>query len=169
MWGHWHLVIHGDVAAWLTAVGTLALAGAACWALQQLGEARRDRHIQVLSDFGRRWDDPTLEEAREKQGQYNSNELADAVVEWLKKPTSHPDMFILLRVPNYFEDLAIMVQLAGLDIEPVSKAFGTRALRSWAYWGEAIREMRDKDAPASYVEFQQLVQALEESLAAAGA
>jgi hypothetical protein len=67
----------GDFALWLTALATLALIAAtallaaAAWralaqlrvALDQLEEVKRDRHVQVLAEMGRRWEGDEMTQA----------------------------------------------------------------------------------------------------------
>jgi hypothetical protein len=61
---------------------------------------------------------------------------------WLADPTKRSAVPILLRIPNYFEDLAIMVEEGHLDLEFVAKGFSALALWEWDYWKEAISLMR---------------------------
>ena len=162
VWVHhlYHWLKHSHWAAlWLTGVATAVLAAGVLLAWSQLKDSRRDRHIQILSDFGRRWDSERLVEARTKQATRDSQELADEVGRWLKKATDAPEVRTLLRVPNFFEDLAIMVDLGELKIKFVAKAFKATAEREWAYWKDAIAAMRT-DSPESYKQFQALVEKL---------
>lgn len=175
----YHITIHGDVATWLIAVGTLLLAGVtgvlalAAWralgqlrvafrqlelTVEQLAQAKRDRHINILSDFGHRWDEQRILEAREKQRNYTNIQLAEAVKQWAEGGKAG-DIPILLRVPNFFEDLALMVELGELEKPFVARSFKTMARREWAYWELAVTELREHD-PDAYVEFQQLVKDL---------
>lgn len=146
---------------WLTAIATCVLAAGVFLAWLQLVEARKQRQIQVLSDFGQRWDSERLVEARDKQAGYDSTDLAERVAEWLLAPADAPDVRTLLRVPNFFEDLAIMVDLGELKIDYVAKAFKASAEREWAYWHDAISAMQN-DTPASYSQFEALVNRLAE-------
>ena len=59
------------------AMVTAAVAGAAIYALRQLAEVRVDRDVQVLADFGRRWDEALLTEARELDLEYTRDELME--------------------------------------------------------------------------------------------
>ncbi|HEX3254630.1 MAG TPA: DUF4760 domain-containing protein [Gaiellaceae bacterium] len=156
-------------AAQLAAIGTLVTAAAAVagaiaayLALGQLEETRRDRHVQVIADLGRRWDDAQLAAARKKQLAYASVPLSAKVEQWLRHPdTDSEAMLLLLRVPNFFEDLAVMVESGSLDLRLVSKAFKSPALRQWQYWEPSIRVIRDHEDPDSYAQFENLVRQLE--------
>lgn len=141
-----------------TAVAALGFVGTAVgvwFAWDLLKETRRDRHIQVLSDFGRRWDEPEIAEARRKQRKYDSDTLAEEVDKWFHSTAEGSDVPILLRVPNYFEDLAIMVECGRLELAFVARAMRTNTLREWAYWEKAITKIR-ADSAESYVEFEKL-------------
>jgi hypothetical protein len=138
----------------------LVVGAVAAWfAFDQVKETRRDRHIQVLSEFGRRWDEDLLSEARSKQREYDDVELAGEVRKWIRDPSAAADVPILLRVPNYFEDLAIMVECGRLEREYVARSFSMLAVREWEYWERAVNEMRI-DAPDAYTEFEGLARAL---------
>src|SRR5881275_3234816 len=114
------MTIGADVASWITAGSTLALAIGASWALASLRETRRDRHVQVLTDYGRRWDSEEITEARQKQLQCGDDvALAELATKWLNDPSSAPDFYVLLRVPNFFEDLAVISKGGRLDMRLV--------------------------------------------------
>jgi hypothetical protein len=148
------------VASAVGAVGIIVAAVGAWLAFNQIKETRRDRDIQVLSDFGRRWDEERLTEARTKLLSYTSSDLAAEVEKWFtppREPTS--EVPILLRVPSFFEDLAIMVECGRLELKFVSKSFRGIAIREWEYWSDAIDKMRQYE-PSSYVEFEKMVRQL---------
>jgi hypothetical protein len=176
--GRFVLIAAGGVAAnephWadiITAFGSLlagaglVVAGIGAWfAVKQLDETRRDREIQLIAELGRRWDDDRMAEARDKQLEYTSEELCEEVVRWLEDPKSRDSqlLLLLLRVPNFFEDLAVMVESGGLDIKLVDKAFRALVLTQWSYWEQAIVRTRELREPEAYVEFEKLKRQLEE-------
>ena len=146
----------------VTACGAVAAAVAAHLALGQLDETRRDRHVQVIADLGRRWDDAQLAAARKKQLGYPSVPLSRKVEQWLAHPdTDSEAMLLLLRVPNFFEDLAVMVESGSLDLRLVGKVFKGIALAHWQYWEPSIRIIRDYREPDAYAQFETLVRQLQ--------
>jgi hypothetical protein len=146
----------------VTACGAVAAAVAAHLALGQLDETRRDRHVQVIADLGRRWDGPELAAARRKQLEYLSVPLSRKVEQWLGHPdTDSEAMLLLLRVPNFFEDLAVMVESGSLDLRLVGKVFKSIAVMHWRYWEPSIRVIRDRHGPRAYAQFETLVRQLE--------
>jgi hypothetical protein len=144
----------------VAAVGIVVAAVGAWLAFNQLRETRRDRHIQVLTEYGRRWDDDRIAEARLEVQRFTSLELADEVVKWLTPPREeHSPMPILLRIPNFFEDLAIMVECGRLQIGLVARSWLPAAVREWEYWSDAVEKMREYE-PTAYVEFEKMVRDL---------
>jgi hypothetical protein len=107
-------------------IATTALAIAAIRALgqlrvavEQLDVVRRDRHVEVFSDLGRRWEGPEMTEALALEDDYTGEELAKFFVRAPIAPSANPfreyrrkaearARIVLLRVPNYFED-AMMI------------------------------------------------------------
>jgi hypothetical protein len=156
------------------AVITFGLAIAAILALRQLGfavqdleEVKRDRHVQVFADLGRRWDGPEMVEALRQERLYNVEQLRKLFArayappsrnrfkEWLAKRAASKTV-VLLRIPNFFENLSLIVRAGSLDIKLVSQDYGTVANDSWEKWKPAIMELRETDKQ-SYAEFQWLV------------
>ena len=149
------------IATAVAAVFAIFAAVGAWFAFDQVKESRRDRHVGVLSEFGRRWDGEQLTTAREKLLSYSSEDLVAAVDEWLTLPIEEEpsDVPMLLRVPNFFEDLAIMVDLGRLELKYVAKSFKASALTEWPYWEPVVTRMRERD-PEAYTEWETLVQQL---------
>ena len=145
----------------VAALGFVAAAVAAWLAYDTIKETRKDRHIQLLMDYGSRWDDERLFEAREKRSKIEGPALVEAVGKYLRDPGKRSVVPVLLRIPNYFEDLAIMVWYGKLDPEFVAKSFSGLALAEWDYWKEAILLMRiELGDEQAYVEFEKLVDEL---------
>jgi hypothetical protein len=161
MWD-WHLVIHGEVANWLVAGGTIALALAALWALRAVGEARRDRHVQILVAMGRRWEAAEITEALQNSRDYTPNELALLVEASRTGPKGDPKravaekkLIVLMRVPNYFEDAGLMSRVARMEDDLIDDYWGGVAIDEWSTWEPAIRKIQEKDKRA-YEEFERL-------------
>jgi Domain of unknown function (DUF4760) len=161
----WALIVTSsgpDWAAKLTAFGTFAIAGGLIFTGIQIKETRRDRHIQVLSDFGRRWDEADLREARQLRTKYGSSKDVAALVEpWLNREEAGADLAQLLVIPNYFEDLALMVECGKLRPQLVAKAMRSVTLDEWDFWEPAITRIRVKDDSA-YTEFEALAKLMRE-------
>jgi hypothetical protein len=137
------------------AAGFIAAAVGAFVAYDQLKETRRDRFLQVIMEFGRRWDDVRLSRARQALLPYTPSTLADHIRKCLQK-ASGTNLYVILRVPNFYEDLA-MVADSGLDLKTVAKHFGPDLITEWAFWEESITEVLQKVDPDAYCEFAALV------------
>src|SRR5438132_13803022 len=103
-----------------TVTGVLAIAAIRALrqlevAVEQLDEVKRDRHVQVFSDLGRRWESLEMSEALEREKDYRPADLVALFERAGRKPTRNPfkegqrrraakETVVLLRVPNYFED-----------------------------------------------------------------
>ena len=149
----------------LTAIGTVVIAGgvliaaAGAWlAWNQLRETRRDRASELISNFGARWDEPRLFNARAKRRELGRDGVLEAVRAWLAD-RSDPESPVpeILQVPNYFEDLAIMAEFGSYDLRLVAKGFSGLAFWEWDYWAESIEEIRQNLDAQAYVEFERLV------------
>jgi hypothetical protein len=147
----------------VTAVGS-ALAGAtllvaaatARLVLQQVGETQRDRHLQWVTEVSRRWDDDKLVGGRIAASRYTRTELAHKVERWLTNPGEDmAEMSMLLRIPNYFEDVALMVQAGNVDADLVWRTLRGPIEAAWDYWEPSIERLREDD-PDSYTQFEWL-------------
>jgi hypothetical protein len=58
-------------------VGVASLLLAAAYGLYQLREARKDRHVEVIADIGRRWDSDDLIKARKDAARFSDVQLAE--------------------------------------------------------------------------------------------
>jgi hypothetical protein len=150
-----------DTPVWWLFGATATLALFAFLALRQVREIARDRHIQVISEFGLRWDEPRLWRARQKQIQIPNDEVADMVRRWYtERDPEAADVPLLLRVPNFFEDLALMVEIGNLEIPSIGLWMGDVILKMWEYWQPSIVWLQLQVAPTSYVRFAWLVREL---------
>lgn len=159
-------VIVTAIATVIAAVGSLVAAGGVVAAflsvrtgLDQIAEARRDRHVQVLGGLAERWAGPRLEESRNLMIEHGSEGIATLIKAYFEEPGKKPEVETLLRVPNFYEDVAILVDSGGLEFDLVWRAFAGPALGCWRYWEGGIRLIQSKDAGA-YAEYERLVNTL---------
>jgi hypothetical protein len=170
------------VALWLTAFATLALvavtgvlAGAA-WralaqlevAIDQLEEVKRDRHVQVLDEMGRRWEGREMTEALQMAVDFTPEGLVRLFERAARPRSRNPmrerrtrrarrDTIILLRVPNYFEDAAMIARAGSLEGRLMKEMFGGVAKDEWSLWKPAIKKIQETDELA-YVEFERMAE-----------
>lgn len=156
---------------------TLGLVIAGFRALRQLEFARealeagkKDRHVQVFFDMGHRWDGPEMVESLQEERLYDSRQLEKLFAKAYAPRSRNPfkehaarrastKTVTLLRVPNFFENLALIIKAGSLDLDFVNRDYGTVAKEGWKKWEPAMMELRKTD-PHSYQEFQWLVDEL---------
>jgi hypothetical protein len=140
-------------------------------AVAQLEEVKKDRHVQAFFDFGVRWDSEAMSETLQRVTNHSPAQVAGLVVRSqsesknpIKKHLrrrANEELAVLLREPNYFEDLAIIAQTGSLDLRLVSRDFKGVGLIAWNYWEAAIAELRKADE-YSYSQFEWLVGQMKE-------
>jgi hypothetical protein len=170
------------VAEWLTALATLALVAvtgvlaAAAWraldqlriAIDQLEEVKRDRHVAVLDEMGRRWEGWEMTQALQMAADYTPEGLVRLFQRAAHPRSANPmrnrrtrrarkDTIILLRVPNYFEDAATIAKAGSLESTIITEAFGSVAKDEWALWKPTIKKLQENDEGA-YAEFERMAE-----------
>ncbi len=163
----------GGFTDWLTAIASVVVAVAAMAALRQLAEARSDRHVAVLLELGRRWEEPPMTEALTLSRIYGREGLrrlftGDMPTSPFKNPLKERQRqrvikhrLLLLHVPNYYEDSAMVAQEGLLKEDSFVENFGGVAIDDWELWDLAIAEMRTRTARA-YDEFEALARKAQE-------
>jgi hypothetical protein len=175
---HLHITIHGDVATWLIAAGTfllatvtglLALAG---WrALGELDEAQTDRRVQVMLEISKRWNSDLLVSAIQREVAFSAEELAEFVdfvrsdesgnpIRERRRLAAERDLVVLLRIPDFFEEIAFMSRFASLKDTELA-VFKGLALDEWNVWEPAIQRLRATGDRYSYKQFEELVQRMD--------
>jgi hypothetical protein len=166
------------VTGWLTALATVALVAvtavlaAAAWralgqlrvAIEQLEEVKRDRHVEVLGEMGRRWESDQMTEALQMEVDHTPTSLVRLFERAAHPPSRNPvrersrrrarkETIVLLRVPNYFEDAATIARAGSLESNLVTETFGGVAKDESSLWKPAIKKLQQAD-PLAYVEFE---------------
>jgi hypothetical protein len=136
--------------------------------VEQMREAKIDRHIQVWMEFGKRWDEPALTEAQVLAPRFSRVDLARTVdiayrgrskwnpIKNWRTQRANVHMNVLLRIPNFYEDLAAVLHKGTLDLAMVSKSYKAVATMEWDYWGQAMAKIREED-PFAYLEWEEMV------------
>lgn len=135
----------------LLAIATIGLAIAAFLALftiretrRATNEARRARHAETMTEAARRWNDPLFRGLRAKVQKL----IADGGEEGLKdemmklRETHDPQYYELLTVPDYFEDLAILMKYRAVTFEMLDDSLGITAANYWTLWWPFVRDLR---------------------------
>jgi hypothetical protein len=133
--------------------------------------AERARHATTLADISRRWDEPLLVESRQLAARYGIAlrdwvEYLDQDVEDLA-PEEAANLYKLQRIPNFFEDLAILEQAGAITFNMIQKSLGWTIVKTWDRWRPAVDYLRDtKEPDPVYSHFQHLAERMRRGLAA---
>jgi hypothetical protein len=135
--------------------------------LDQLREVKLDRHVQIFLEMGRRWEGREMTEALQREKGLTPQELRE-IFDYAERPRSRNpfrerkytraarETVVLLRIPNYFEDAAMVTRVGGLDESLVLENFGGVAIDEWRRWSLTVKAMQEEDELA-YMGFEQLV------------
>jgi hypothetical protein len=148
-----------DTPVWWLVGATALVAAGALGAVYQLREVRRDRHVSAFVHMGTRWEGAEMTEALQMEVNYTPEELAELFarvhaaktnrkrnpVEERKRIQEAEAAIVLLRVPYYFEDFAVITSVGGLNPEKVSEYVGGLAIDEWKIWGPTIKQMQLQD------------------------
>jgi hypothetical protein len=149
------------------AAATIALAVFTRRALGQLGvaiseleEVQRDREVAVFSDFGRRWEGEEMTEALHIELEYSAEALRRLFTRAGHDPYRNPfkerrrlreakRRVVLLRVPNYFEDVAFIAKSRELGARDSPRLSAGPAGVRHAVDGEVCGELEAPDSDRS--------------------
>jgi hypothetical protein len=152
----------------LAAIATAVFVGLAFFAARgQLNlakrardDAERDRHAQLTTELSRRWDEDELLRAREAEAAYDSVSLKAAMDEFYSENDSR--YYLLLRVPNYFEDVGVMVTQGTIPLKVVEESLGSLITHHWQFWRLWIEDLRKTEGdPTNFRNFERLAGMLE--------
>jgi len=148
---------------WAPVVTLAILLVALLIASRQLYQTVRTRHASMLGDLSRRWDEPLLVEARELAAKHG-----DQLREWIEyywTPTVSPELFILLRIPNFVEDLAVLENRGAISFRILKESFGGAIVLMWNRWESAIQFIRDEEGyDPVYANFEGLAKRMRKAL-----
>jgi hypothetical protein len=159
-----------------TIVMTLATAGlavAAVFALGSINETRHARNAETTMDISRRWAHADFREVRRKVEHYATvgpENLAYpdgggpvGLKESMQKlrTTNDPAYRELRTEPDYFEDLAILIDHQAITFPIVNECFGYSIPYRWSLWKPTVDALRERaNEPAIYIEFEKLAKRL---------
>ena len=155
------LIIWTAVYAAFTVFVTMVLFAAALAAVHQLVEAQTARKVQILTDLSRRWDDLVLSESRRKVNTFIGDpERLSRTLKRLDKK-NRADYYVIIRVANFFEDLAILVGEDALSLELVKNSLGGPIRHYWSLFRCYILAAQE-ESPADFEHFARLARDLKE-------
>jgi hypothetical protein len=165
------------IATVVLAAATLGLATAAFLALASIGEAKRSldearnaRNAVQMTELSRRWDEEKNQDVRllvrafaqgtvayfipaeppEPDDLREPDRLKEAIL--TLKRENHPDYRKLITDPNFLEDVAIMINYGGIDIDIVRESLGWHFAYRWSLWKPTVVALRIADNVAETYE-----------------
>ena len=151
------------VSAIATVLATIAILVGVPVALMQLRRSARAAESQHVMDVLKRWDEDPLEKARHE---LNKSDNPTELLETLKNYDKAGDkkLFVLLRVPGFFEDLGWLVFGVGVvKVESVRSALGSSVTYYWERFELCAKHMREThNDPSNYEWFEKLHEHMKE-------
>lgn len=121
-------------------------------ALRQELEIATARQDELLNERSQAWDDDHLLDARMLADQSASPEDLATKLIGLKE-TKERDFYVLLRLPNYFEDLAELVSRGRLPLETVEELLGSVIIGRYRQFEPAIRRLRQEQKQPTFCKY----------------
>jgi hypothetical protein len=132
-----------DITVAVTSMITLVVLLAALEiAYHQLKEAGRARQSQLMIELSKRWDDKDLADSRHciDQNRTPSDQLAALRTAWEQRSE---DYYEFVRVPNFFEDLAVLRHERLVSIDLIHNTLGGAVLKYWDLWSPSVSFLRN--------------------------
>jgi hypothetical protein len=156
----WASVISA-VAAFLTLI-VISIAAAVAW--KQVQEAKSSRHAALMADMSKRWDEEPLAESRRQMNAFSPDQLRTRVA--YLATTNDKELDVLIRSPNFFEDLAVLHDAGAITFEMIRKSLGGTLVSQWDHWYPAIDHLRgDQKYDLVYENFEALAERMRNELA----
>jgi hypothetical protein len=129
----------------VTGVSTFLLAVGAFMALLAILEARRARHAETITEAARRWDDQTLRHLRSRVQTVIAEEGEEGLRDHMLglRAASAKEYFELLAIPDYFEDLAIMMNYRAVTFRMVDDSLGITVCNYWRLYSPFVTKLRE--------------------------
>jgi hypothetical protein len=132
-----------------TSVGAIVAGAGVFFVWESVSETAKTRHATLAADVSRRWDEKDMRDSRElirlkvaEQGRLAKDFVAgnevNATAEQLAEYTC------LQVVPNYLEDVVILLNLGALDQTFVEDSLGAILRDQWGMWREAADAWRKR-------------------------
>ena len=142
-----------DIASAAAAIFTaLILVVAAICAGLEVRHIKSAREAQLLSDLSRRWSEELLQESREAAEKYKDGNQLRQAVENLKEKADK-ESYILLRLPDFFEDLGLLVSRGCFSTKVAHDLFGTAIKYHYNRYEPVIRYLREKHKDKTIYQF----------------
>ena len=150
----------GLVTAIATALTFFILLAAVIIAKRQIKCTEREREAELLTDLSRRWNEKELTESRKAARNYkNGVDLREALQKL--RENNDQEYYDLVRLPDFFEALGVLVNSDCLSKQLTKDLFGTPIKHFYHLYGPAIQYLRKiYDDKNIYTLFDDLAQKL---------
>jgi hypothetical protein len=116
-------------------IALLQLRSAQSFSKEQLLDAGRTRHGQLLNDLSRRWDEELLIKSRIKLATCTPERLLSLTKAIYDTGVGDQEEFADLQaLANFLEAIAVQEEIGALSVEQVSKLWGQATLMAWNRW-----------------------------------
>ncbi len=149
------VVIVTESVTWVDFATFVVIFFAAVFAGFQVISQRKAREAQLMTDLSARWDSAALTRARRLVSAPPSNPAAILARMTELEAQDSAAFFALLRLPNFFEDLAILVEEGSISLRVVKKSLAG-AIRTYFQLYKLFVESEQKASPSSYEHWEKL-------------
>ncbi len=152
----------------ITALGTVLIGSGIFFAGSQVREARNSRHADIAIRFAERWHEDPLVQSREAAAEFpTAIQLRDEVKRASK--VEQTKFHLLLRVPNFFEEVAAAEKFGWITVEWICSTWGSGLAVLWETWLPTVEFLRQPDGSARrnariYQDFERIKNVVMESL-----
>jgi hypothetical protein len=123
--------------------------------------ATRSRHAALMADISRRWDEQPLEESRRMAAEFVDEPWLLRFYLQAQIALVSDKQFVLQRIPNFFEDLAVQRRARAISFRIVMDTFGWGLVATWDQWEPAVLFLRERENdPTIFEHFEDLAEQL---------
>ena len=159
------LVFWTEAYALVAAVTLIVLAAAAAIAWNQFQQAKKAWYAETLADLSHRWDETQMVASRLLASRSGEGQQLREWIEYYSTPPVSRELFVLQRVPNYFEDPAVLEEYEALPFELIKGSFGGTLVLTWDRWKSAVEFLRqDEEYDPIYAKFEVLAEKMRAAL-----
>ncbi len=127
-------------------------------AARQVEQLEATRHAAIAVETARRWDGQEIADSRQLIYRlHRAGTLAQSYDQWAQSDADN--LFTLLRIPNFFEDLAAMAKFGFVSIPWIDETMGGSVMAYWDIW-EPIRTTLKQTEPHAYDNWDTLRQSI---------
>lgn len=148
------------VTAVAAALAFFILLAAVIIAKREIGCIDRTREAELLVDLSRRWNEEQLTKSRKAARNYKSGAELKEAVQKLRE-NNDEEYYDLVRLPDFFEALGVLVNSSCLSKQLTKDLFGTVIKYYYSLYGPTIQYLREiHDDKNIYIWFDDLVDKL---------